>query len=124
MQLESHRAQGATVEEMPERRRGFRFRQDRPVKIFEPAVSRYFGGKTQDLSPSGLRLELPLSTPVRAGRIINIHVGNYDPGEEIVSNRDMVPARIIWIDRTEAIRGKLIAGVEFLKRAALAMDAA
>ncbi len=112
------------IDESPERRRGFRIPQDRPVKVYEPAVGRYYGGKTHDLSGTGLRIELPVSTPLVTGRIVNLHLGNYEPGETLVADRDMVPALVVWIDRNELVRGKLLAGVKFLKRAALAMDAA
>jgi hypothetical protein len=117
----------ATVEatdQSPERRRGFRIPQDRPVKVYEPAVGRYYGGKTHDLSGTGLRIELPVSTPLVAGRIVNLHLGNYEPGEALVADREMVPALVVWIDRNEMVRGRLLAGVKFLKRAAMAMDAA
>ena len=42
---------------LPERRRGLRIRQHRPVKIFEPSIARYFGGRTEDISSAGLRIE-------------------------------------------------------------------
>ena len=55
----------ADVDAGIERRRGLRIRQARPIKVFEPTSSRYFGGQTQDVSSTGLRLELPSSMAVR-----------------------------------------------------------
>jgi len=109
---------------MPERRRGLRIRQNRPVKIFEPTVSRYFGGQTEDISSAGLRIELPISTPITPGKVVNVHVGGQQ-SEGLANRRAMMPARIIWIDReTSTVRGRLVAGIEFLGRAAAQMDAA
>ena len=45
-----------------ERRRGLRIRTSRPVKVFEPAASRYFGGETRDISTTGLRIAPPVGS--------------------------------------------------------------
>src|SRR5215211_2600382 len=58
-----------------ERRRGLRVRQARPVKVYEAAGARYFGGQTEDISATGLRIELPASAHLRPGEVLNIHVG-------------------------------------------------
>src|SRR5436305_14062384 len=80
-----------------ERRRGLRVRQNRPIKIFEPTTHKYFGGQTEDVSATGLRVELPLSTPVRPGRIVNVHVGLNDRGEALANRRQMIPAKVVWV---------------------------
>jgi hypothetical protein len=123
-------AQRETVAEFeqdtqPERRRGLRIRQHRPVKVFEPTIARYFGGQTEDVSSTGLRLELPLHTPVHPGKILNIHVGPTQAGQSLANRRQMMPARVIWVDR-ENIHGRsrLTAGVEFLCSVAAQVDAA
>ena len=56
-----------------ERRRGLRVLQNRPVKIFEPLAGKYFGGQTEDISATGLRLELPAAAALRPGKVLNIH---------------------------------------------------
>ena len=112
-----------TKDGTPERRRGLRIRQHRPVKLFEPTFSRYFPGQTEDISASGLRLELPLSTPIRAGKIVNVHVGANSSGESLGHRRQMVAAKVIWIDR-ETHGTKMVAGVEFLPATAAQADAA
>src|SRR5687768_16599655 len=58
-----------------ERRRGLRIRQHRPVKVFEPTLGRYFGGRTEDISATGLRIEVPTSALIREGTLLNVHVG-------------------------------------------------
>jgi hypothetical protein len=108
-----------------ERRRGLRIRQSRPIKIFEPCVARYFPGQTQDISSTGLRVELPLSTPLRPGKMLNVHVGLNDSGQSLANRRQMIPARVIWIDRdSRQSLNRLVAGVEFLATVAAQVDAA
>ena len=107
-----------------ERRRGLRIRQNRPVKVFEPTTSRYFGGQTEDISATGLRVELPAFAPVRVGEILNIHVGLNQCGQSLANRRSMVPARVVWVNRARRIDGKLETGVEFLSSIAAHLDAA
>jgi len=108
-----------------ERRRGLRIRQARPVKVYEPNMARYFGGQTEDICSTGLRLELPISTPINPGKMLAVHVGPSDGGHMLANRRQMIPARVVWIDRHEKhAQGRLVAGVEFLGSVAAAMDAA
>ncbi|HEX2971119.1 MAG TPA: PilZ domain-containing protein [Tepidisphaeraceae bacterium] len=110
---------------MPERRRGLRIQQNRPVKIYAPCIGRYFGGQTHDISSTGLRIELPLSAPVQPGRKLEIHVGENTAGQGLANRRHMIPARIVWIDRSsDRATGHLVAGVEFLSSIAAQVDAA
>ncbi|CAN5368495.1 hypothetical protein BH09PLA1_BH09PLA1_29050 [soil metagenome] len=112
-----------------ERRRGLRIAQARPVKVFEHTSSRYFPGETLDVSATGLRIELPVSAPVRAGKLLSIHVGLSTTGESLANRRQMIPARVIWIDRSSRPSdGKngntMTAGIEFLASIAAHLDAA
>ena len=108
-----------------ERRRGLRIRQNRPIKIFEPVTQRYFGGQTEDLSATGLRIELPLATPMRPGKLVNVHVGLGQSGESLANRRRMVPARVVWVSReADRTTGCLTAGVEFIANIAAHLDAA
>src|SRR5688500_10795543 len=83
-----------------ERRRGLRIRQARPIRVYEPCGSRYFGGQTEDISATGLRIELPASTSVYPGNVISVHVGLNRGGSILPNRRQMMPARIVWIDRS------------------------
>lgn len=108
-----------------ERRRGFRIRQNRPVKVYEPNVGKYFPGQTRDISSTGLRLELPLSVPARPGDVLNVHVGHNSAGDSLANRRQMIPARIVWLDRTGPnAHTRMVAGVEFLASIAAQVDAA
>lgn len=107
-----------------ERRRGLRVRQQRPVKIFESMTGRYFGGQTEDISSTGLRLELPAYAPIREGETLNIHVGLSKNGGSLANRRQMIPARVVWVSRTLEGGAKVEAGVEFLASIAAHLDAA
>jgi hypothetical protein len=108
-----------------ERRRGLRINQARPIKVFEPTTSRYFGGQTQDVSSTGLRVELPASMHVRPGKLLSVHVGLSETGQPLANRRQMIPARVVWVTRpTETTARTLSAGVEFLASVAAQLDAA
>jgi hypothetical protein len=109
-----------------ERRRGLRVRQHRPVKVYEATCARYFGGQTEDVSATGLRLELPLFAPVRAGDTLNLHIGLNEQGQGLANRRQMLPARVVWVrrDAGSAKSGRLVAGVEFLANIAAHLHAA
>jgi hypothetical protein len=108
-----------------ERRRGLRIRQHRPVKIYEPAGARYFGGQTEDVSSTGLRIELPAFAPVREGETLCVHVGLSSKGQSLANRRQMIPARVVWVNRNGPHRpGTLEAGIEFLSSIAALLDAA
>ncbi len=108
-----------------ERRRGLRIEQARPIKVFDPMTSRYFGGQTCDVSATGLRIELPASMPVREGKTISVHVGLNDQGQALANRRAMIPAKIVWIDRSmDSQNPKVMAGVEFVVSIAAHLDAA
>jgi hypothetical protein len=108
-----------------ERRRGLRIRQARPVKMLEPTSGRYFGGQTHDVSATGLKIELPVSTPVTPGKVVTIHVGLSEQGQSLANRRRMIPARVVWVDRSRHTQAShLTAGIEFIASIAAHLDAA
>jgi c-di-GMP-binding flagellar brake protein YcgR len=108
-----------------ERRRGLRIRQARSVKVYDAAAARYFGGRTEDISATGLRIELPSFAPIETGDMLSIHVGLNEQGQALANRRQMIPARVVWVKREDRrIRGRLEVGVEFLAGIAAHLDAA
>jgi len=117
----------ASTEAVPsERRRGLRIQQNRPLKVYEPTSARYFGGQTCDISSTGLRIELPPSMPVIEGKVVTIHVGLNERGQALANRRTMIPAKIVWVDRSvdASNRPRVMAGVEFVASIAAHIDAA
>jgi PilZ domain len=108
-----------------ERRRGLRIAQHRPIKVYEPTACRFIGGQTEDISTTGLRISLPMSAPLRPGSFLNIHVGLSDGGQPLANRRDMMPAKVVWVDRDGDTAGRfLFAGVELTAHIAAHQDAA
>jgi hypothetical protein len=108
-----------------ERRRGLRISQERPVKVYDVAACRYVGGWTQDISSTGLRIALPLWTPLKPGSLLSVHVGLNRTGEPLVNRREMMTARVVWVDRAADPENRsLLAGVEFVVGIAVQRDAA
>lgn len=104
--------------EAKERRRGIRVPQHRPIKLLEPASGRYFGGRTRDVSPVGLQLELPAWTPIAPGRVVSLALGHDGP-TELASRRTMTSARVVWVRPLQADTGPtVVAGLEFVRTAA------
>jgi hypothetical protein len=117
----------SSTEAVPsERRRGLRIHQNRPLKVFEPTTSRFFGGQTCDISSTGLRIELPAFMPVSEGNVITIHVGLNEKGQALANRRTMIPAKIVWIERSVdgSNKPQVMAGVEFVASIAAHLDAA
>jgi hypothetical protein len=109
-------------QKLAERRRGLRIAQHRPIKVYEPSSTRFIGGQTRDVSTTGLRIEMPVSASVNVGKLLSIHVGLSNHGESLANRRQMLPARVVWVNRKA---GKhLTAGVEFLSSIAAHLDAA
>lgn len=108
-----------------ERRRGVRVRQTRPVKIYDAAAARYVGGRTADVSSTGLKLELPAWTPLLPGKTLSVHVGMSDQGSTLANRRRMIPARVVWVRRdvTDS-SNSIMAGVEFISSTSAHLDAA
>ena len=102
----------------PERRRGLRIKQQRAVKVYEPRTSRYYPGQTADISAGGLRVSMPLSTPIIPGHVLCLHVA---ANCSFASRRQMLEAKVIWMRRDGA---ELLAGFELLPSAAIQSKAA
>jgi len=107
-----------------ERRRGLRIAQHRPIKVLDTLGGKYFGGQTHDVSSTGLRIELPAHATVRMGETLSIHVGLNADGSSLANRRQMIPARVVWVNRALAGRKTMTAGVEFATSIGAMLDAA
>src|SRR5437763_15367746 len=91
--------------ENSERRRGLRIRQARPVKVYDAAGARYFGGRTEDISATGLRIELPASADLRPREALNVHVGLKRGESVLATRRETLPARAVWVEHGAGMVG-------------------
>ena len=94
-----------------DRRRGRRVVQNRPLKIYEPFASRFFAGRTHDVSSTGMCIEFAKWAALSPGRVINVHAGVATGGQPLANRRSMIPARVVWVREHD---NTLLAGIEFL----------
>jgi hypothetical protein len=126
LSFESVNREGNELEpEGSDRRRGLRIRQHRPIKVYEPTACRFIGGQTEDVSVTGLRITMPRSAPLREGSTLAVHVGIDEGGIPLANRRDMMPARVVWVDRgTDPMSRAISAGIEWTATIAAHADAA
>ena len=56
---------------------------------------------------------------------MTVHVGMSTSGQTLANRRQMIPAKVVWVDRRSKFdNGRLIAGIEFLASIAAHLDAA
>ena len=68
---------------------------------------------------------MPLGAPVEAGEELAVHVGLSDRGMSLANRRQMMRARVVWIDRSRARKsGRMQLGVVFMAGIAAGLDAA
>ncbi|HEX8342174.1 MAG TPA: PilZ domain-containing protein [Tepidisphaeraceae bacterium] len=96
-----------------ERRHGQRVCQQRPAAVYEPLVSRLLQGTTRDVSATGLQIAFRGDVSLRAGRILQVHVGRSAGSLCLPHRRGMMPARVVWA-RDDAETGEVVCGIEFL----------
>ncbi len=98
-----------------DRRRAARVPQARPVKVYEPYASRFFGGVTVDVSSTGMKIAFPAWVQLNVGRVLNVHVGMALGGQPLANRRSMIPARVVWMaaPADKNVDG-LTVGIEFL----------
>ena len=44
-----------------------------PVSVWLPEANRFFNGRSANISKSGVYMEVPMTTPVKAGHIVEIN---------------------------------------------------
>lgn len=97
-----------------DRRRAPRVSQQRPVRVYEPAASRFFGGQTLNVSSTGLQVEFPPFVQLSPGRLVHVHIGIEEGGRPLANRRSMVPARVVWSTQVTEGRECVRVGFEFL----------
>ena len=81
------------------------------------------------VSPTGTSAEQEdaahAAMPVKAGKLVSIHVGLNELGQPLANRRQMIPARVVWVDRPESMATRTVmAGIEFLASISAKLDAA
>ena len=86
-----------------------------PVSIWLPEANRFFNGRSENISKSGVLLNVPMATPVREGQIIEINF----PRTAALAKEKGQFARIktgmvVRVDRSTVVKdGSIGVGVAF-----------
>lgn len=108
-----------------DRRRRPRASIEQTVKLYDPVSGRYFAGHTQDVSDSGLRLELPARVPARAGQTALVYIAASHMGRGLIDHAALIPIRYVWVRRETDEQGeRCVCGVEVLADSVSARNAA
>jgi len=99
-----------------EQRRNVRSDLTWPVSVWIPEASRFFNGRSINISKSGVFISLPMTTPVRAGHEIEINF----PRTMVLAKQKGRYARIksgkvVRVDHDDMLKGATIGlAVEFI----------
>jgi len=61
------------METLIEQRRNVRTELSWPVSVWLPEANRFFNGRSKNISKTGVFVLVPITTPVRAGHIVEIN---------------------------------------------------
>jgi len=86
-----------------------------PVSIWVPAVSRFFNGRSENISKSGVFINVPMATPVREGQIVEI---NFPRTAELAKQKGQFAriktGMVVRVDRRNVVKdGSIGVGVAF-----------
>ena len=75
-----------------------------PVSLWHPKATRFFNGRSINVSGGGVLMRLPLQTPLREGESVEL---NFPRGESLAKEKGqfgrLKNARVIRIDRGSAL---------------------
>jgi hypothetical protein len=106
---------GVTMEAVMELRKQARTQLSWPVSVWVPVANRFFNGRSENISKSGVFVNMPMATPVREGQIIEINF----PRTTALAKEKGQFARIktgmvVRVDRSSVVRdGSIGVGVAF-----------
>ena len=103
------------VENASEQRNTKRARVNWPISIWHPKASRFFTGRSVDISRGGVLITLPMKVPVREGQNLEI---NFPRNEALAKEKGrfarIKTAKVVRVDRSEAIISTNVkVGLEF-----------
>ena len=99
-----------------EQRRNVRSELTWPVSVWIPEASRFFNGRSINISKGGVFISLPMTTPVRAGHEIEI---NFPRTMALAKQKGryarIKSGKVVRVDRDDILKGATIGlAVEFI----------
>lgn len=90
--------------EVKEQRRTKRTDVKWPVSIWHPKASRFYNGRSVNLSGKGALVELPMKVPVKVGQTVEINIPrNEELSREKGQSARIKKARVIYVNRNESL---------------------
>ena len=83
------------METLLEQRKEVRSTLSWPVSIWLPQANSFFNGRSTNISKTGVFLSVPITTPVKAGHIVEINFPRTNAVTELGSNLATAPAMMI-----------------------------
>ena len=103
------------METLVEQRKDARTELAWPVSIWLSEANRFFNGYSSNVSKSGVFIKLPMTTPIRAGNVIEINFPRTKVlAEEKGGFARIKSGKVIRVDRSDLIKdAKIGIAVEF-----------
>ena len=92
-----------------EQRQAKRSKVQWPVSVWHPKASRFFNGRSIDVSSNGALVMLPMKAPIREGQDLEV---NFPRSELLAQDKGQCAriktARVVRIDRSESLTSATI----------------
>ena len=102
---------GATVEQRTEKRTNLSW----PVSVWLPEANRFFNARSANVSKTGVFLTLPLTTPLRAGSVVELNFPRTEAlAEEKGQYARIKKGRVVRVERKDTLEEAIVGvGVAF-----------
>ncbi|OHB63611.1 MAG: hypothetical protein A2Y76_03310 [Planctomycetes bacterium RBG_13_60_9] len=92
------------METLIEQRRERRTNLSWPVSVWLPEASRFFNGRSSNISKTGVLINVPISTPAREGSVVELNFPRTDVlAEEKGQYARIKRGRIVRVDRRNTL---------------------
>ena len=103
------------METLVEQRKESRADLSWPVSMWLPEASRFFNGRSSNISKTGVFIAVPMTTPVREGNIVEL---NFPRTESLAKEKGsfarIKSGRVVRVDRTDMVKyARIGVAVEF-----------
>ena len=80
-----------------------------PVSIWSPQANRFFNAKTSNISKTGVYVEVPITTPLRKGQVVEM---NFPRSDELAKHKGSYAriklGKVVRIDRANMLNNARI----------------
>ena len=93
------------METLIEQRNDARTSLSWPVSLWVPEANRFFNGRTSNISKTGVFISVPVTTPVRAGHIVELNFPRTKTLAEQKGGYSRIKSgKVIRVDRSDMLK--------------------